>query len=142
MPENPFANFRFRVEIDGVDAGSFQEIEIGEQRVEVIEYREGGDNSTGSRKLPGREKCGNITLRRGVQRNNDLFDWWRKTREGVVERRSGAIILQNDDREDVKRWLFRDAWPVAYKAPDLNAEGNEVAIESLEIAHEGLELED
>ena len=142
MPENPLANFRFRVEIDGLESAGFHEVEIREQRVDVIEYREGGDLATAARKLPGRVRCGNIILRRGVQRNNDLFDWWRQTRDGVIERRNGVIVLQNEDREDTKRWLFRNAWVVAYKPPDLNAEGNEVAIESIELVHEGLEIED
>lgn len=106
--------------------------------IEVIEYRQG--NSFNTLKLPGRVKFSNITLRRGVTQDNELYNWWKQTRDGNLQRRSGSVILLDETRQEVKRWNFFEAWPVRYKFPDLNAEGNQEAIEVIELAVESIEL--
>lgn len=138
---DPYKNFNFLVQIDGIDQAAFSEVSGLQAETEVIEYREGSDPLSSSRKLPGVVKYGNVTLKRGVTQSRDLWEWWRTVSTGAVERRNVAVVLLDDARQPVKRWLLRNAFPAKYVAPDLNAKGNEVAIETLELAHEGLELD-
>jgi phage tail-like protein len=107
----------------------------------VIEYREGADRVNTARKLPGLAKYPNVTLKRGITGSTDLFEWWKSVRDGQVQRRNVTITLLDEQRQAVLRWHLRDAWPVKIEGPTLNATGNEVAIETLELAHEGLEIE-
>jgi phage tail-like protein len=139
---DPYKNFNFRVEIDGVAAGQFAEVSGLAAEAEVVEYREGADKVTSSRKLPGRVRYPNVTLRRGLTGSRDLWEWWKTVRDGAVERRTVVITLLSDAGEPLLRWVLRNAWIAKIEAPDLNAEGNDVAIESVELAHEGLELDD
>ena len=81
-----------------------------------------------------------MTLKRGMTTSRDLWDWWRTVVEGNAQRRNVAIVLLDDSRNAVLRWALRDAWIVKIEGPELDAEGNEVAIETVELAHEGLEL--
>jgi phage tail-like protein len=137
---DPYRNFRFVVDIDGNRAG-FTSVSGLAAEAEVIEYREGWDGLTSTRKLPGRVKYPNVTLRRGVTTDRFLWDWWKMILAGTVQRRNVGIILLDDDRNEVLRWSLNEAWIVKIEVSDLDAEGNEVAIESIELAHEGLELE-
>lgn len=136
---DPYKNFRFDVDIDGTRAG-FASVSGLAAEAEVIEYRQGSDGFTSSRKLPGRVKYPNVTLRRGVTTDHFLWDWWKTILAGLVQRRNVQIILLDDDRNEVLRWLLSEAWIAKIEVSDLDAEGNEVAIESIELAHEGLEL--
>jgi phage tail-like protein len=137
---DPYRNFRFVVDIDGNRAG-FTSVSGLAAEAEVIEYREGWDGLTSTRKLPGRVKYPNVTLRRGVTTDRFLWDWWKMILAGTVQRRNVGIILLDDDRNEVLRWSLNEAWIARIEVSDLDAEGNEVAIESIELAHEGLELE-
>ena len=139
--DNPYLNFNFLVDIGLGDDLGFSEAEIPSGEIEVIEYREGADKSSTARKLPGRATYANVTLKRGVAGRTDLFEWWKSVRDGQVARRNVAITLLDEQRQPVLRWLLRNAWPVKIKASNLNATGNDVVIESLELSHEGLELE-
>ena len=136
---DPYKNFPFRVEIDGLSVSGFSEVSGLSATAEVIEYREGADDLT-PRKLPGLVKYPNVTLRRGVTKSRELFDWWVSVEKGVVQRRTVSVVLLDDARKDVVRWILHDAWVTKFEFGDLNAEGNDVAIESIEIAHERLEL--
>ena len=91
------------------------------------------------RKLIGLRKYSNITLKWGITDDAELWDWRKKVMDGKIERKSGAIVLLNDEREEKLRWNFKEAWPTKWSAPALNATGNEVAIETLELAHESVE---
>jgi phage tail-like protein len=137
---DPYRNFRFVVDIDGNRAG-FTSVSGLAAEAEVIEYREGWDGLTSTRKLAGRVKYPNVTLRRGVTTDRFLWDWWKMILAGTVQRRNVGIILLDDDRNEVLRWSLNEAWIARIEVSDLDAEGNEVAIESIELAHEGLELE-
>ena len=106
----------------------------------MIEYREGAD-VTSTRKLPGLITYPNVTLKRGLTTSRELFDWWLTVVHGKVQRRNVVIVLLDDERKEVLRWLLHEAWIAKIEFGDLNAKGNEVAIESIELAHEGLELE-
>ena len=137
---DPYKVFNFVVEIDGINAAGFTECSGLSTTTDVIEYREGNERS-GARKLPGLTKFTNIVLKRGMTRSRDLWNWRKTVIDGAVERKSGAIVLLADDRTPVGRFRFRDGWPTKWEGPALNAKSSEVAIETLEIAHEGLEVE-
>ncbi len=137
---DPYKNFKFIVEIDGIVHAGFSECSGLESRVEVIEYREGNEPETSVRKLPGRASYSNIVLKRGLTDSRELYDWHRTAIRGPVDRKNGSIILLDDAGESKVRWNFRNGWPARWEGPLLNARGNAVAIETLEIAHEGLEL--
>ncbi|MGH2359976.1 MAG: phage tail protein [bacterium] len=136
---DPYRNFNFRVEIDGVTQSMFSEVILPEARADVIEYREGGEPSI-VRKLPGRIHFGNLILKWGTTTSHELYDWWRTVQDGHAVRKSLSVILLDESQNEVKRWNFRHAWPMRYQPPVLNAQGTEVVIELLEIAHEGMEL--
>jgi phage tail-like protein len=136
---DPFTPLRFIVEIDGVQSAAFSEVSGLESETDVIEYRTGTDLVT--RKIPGLTKYGNITLKRGLTKDRDLWNWRLSVVEGQVERKNGAIVLLDASGAEVVRFGFRNGWPCKWEGPALNARGNDVAIETLEIAHEGLELD-
>lgn len=137
--DDPYKNFRFKVEIDGILKAGFREVTVPDSTQDVIEYREGTDSIT-ARKMPGLNKYGNISLKWGITDSMDLYNWRRFFEEGDVkaDRRNIAITLMDDYGENKARWEIVEAWPIKYDAPDFNATSNEVAVELLEIAHEGI----
>lgn len=138
---DPYKNFRFLVEIEGITQAGFSECSGFGSEVEVIEYREGGDKVTAARKLPGRVRYPNITLKWGVTDSRELYDWHRAVLEGQIQRKHGTIILLDDEGNPRVRWNFFEAWPSKWEGPDLCAKGNDVAIETLVITCERIELE-
>ncbi len=139
--DNPYSNFNFVVEIDGVASAGFAEADLPSGRIETLEYREGGDKTSGARKLPGRVSYENVVLRRGLSGRTDLYDWWRTVRDGGLDRRNVAIVLLDEARSPVQRWLLRDAWPTRLAYSRLDGLGNEIAIETLELTYESFETE-
>lgn len=135
---DPYKAFKFRVEIDGLTAASFSEVSGLGSETTVVEYRAGTDPGS-SRKLPGLTKHSNIVLKRGVTQDAELWQWRQRVIDGNVDRRNGSIVLQDDSGQDQVRWNFRNGWPCKLYGPDLNAHASDVAIETLELAHEGLE---
>lgn len=135
---DPFFNFNFLVELDGITRAAFQECSGFDSTIDVIEHREGGENTT-LRKLPGLTKYSNIVLKWGVTDDTELYVWHRQAVRGTIQRKNGSIIVLDHRGDEVARWNFVNAWPTKYDGPDLNAEGSDVAIETLELAHEGLE---
>jgi phage tail-like protein len=130
---------RFLVEIDGIVQAGFSEATIPDTSQEPIEYREGTEIPT-VRKIPGLIKYGNLTLKWGITDNLELYEWRKLVEQGKMgdARRNIAIILLDEEANPKSRWEFVEAWPSKYDAPDLNAKGNDIAIETLEIAHEGM----
>jgi phage tail-like protein len=139
--KDPFTVFNFRVELDGITAGFFSEVSGLDSETEVIDYRTGDSKTSSAVKLPGLTKYPNIVLKRGITRDVSLWQWRKTVVDGHTERRNGLIVLLDESRNDVLRWSFRNGWPAKWEGPDLDAGANEVAIETIEIAHEGLELE-
>lgn len=137
---DPYKVFNFIVEIDGIAAAGFTDCSGLSTTTDVIEYREGNERG-GTRKLPGLTKFTNIVLKRGMTRSRDLWNWRKTVIDGTVERKSGAIVLLADDHTPVGRFRFHNGWPIKWEGPALNAKSSDVAIETLEIAHEGLEVE-
>lgn len=137
---DPYGNFNFQVEIEGIIRAAFQEASGFDSSIDITEHREGGENTT-MRKLPAMTKYSNITLKWGVTADRDLYDWHRQWVTGAPEatRRNGSIVLWDRAGQETVRWNFFNAWPAKWTGPSFNAEGNDVAIEMLELAHEGLE---
>jgi phage tail-like protein len=134
---DPYRAYNFLLEIDGIVRAGFRECSGLDSTQDAIQYREGTDPLT-QRKVPGLVTYSNITLRRGITDDSDLWEWRNLAAQGRVERRNGSIVLLNDEREEKLRWNFVEAWPTKWTGPSLNATSNEVAIEELQIAHEGL----
>jgi len=135
--KDPYHAYNFLVEIDGITRAGFRECSALDSTQDPIDYREGGEALT-VRKLPGLVTYANITLKRGITDDADLWKWRQKAMDGKVERKNGSVILLNDTGEEKVRWNFREGWPTKWTGADFNATGNEVAIETLEIVHEGV----
>lgn len=135
---HPLRNFRFRLEIDGLEVAGFSEVSGFDASIDVVEYRE-GDHVTTPRKLPGLTKYGNITLKWGISDSMVLYEWLKGISDGQIERKTVTLTAIDEAGDDAASWRLIEAWPVKYNAPDFNGLGSEVAIETLEIAHEGLE---
>ncbi|MGE5712895.1 MAG: phage tail protein [Betaproteobacteria bacterium] len=140
---DPLRNFRFRVEIDNVTRAGFAEVVGLEITTQAIDYREGTDTPH-VRKLSGLTKYGNVTLKHGLAVGAnalELFHWQREIAAGQLtqNRRRVVIVVQDEAGLDQTRFVVSDAWPVKYEASALNARGNEVIIETLELANEGIE---
>ncbi len=141
LSTDPVSGFRFYVEIDGVIKGCFSECGGLSIEREVYSYQEGGVNDH-EHKLAGRIKQSTITFKRGIA-GNELWDWFKQgLYDGKIKRQHISILLYNADHTKVRRWNLTDAFPTKWTGPDLNTEGNQVAFESIEIAHEGLETVD
>jgi phage tail-like protein len=135
---DPYRSYNFLVEIDGITRAGFQECSGLDTSQDPIEYREGTDPLT-PRKLPGIVKFSNITLKWGLTDDAELWEWRKKVSDGTIERKNGSIVLMNDAGEEKARWNFREGWPTKWTGPTFNATGTDVAVETLEIAHEGVE---
>jgi phage tail-like protein len=136
--EDPYRAYNFLVEIDGATVAGFSEVTGLSTEDDVIEYREGADKPLSARKLPGLRKFANITCKRGYTTNRELWQWRKNILDGREDRRNGAIALLDETRTRVMEWRFQNGWPCKYDAASLNARTSEVAVESIEICHEGL----
>lgn len=145
MPDrmDPYRGFNFRVEIDNVPdpVAGFRECSGLSLTTDAVDYREGKDIPLTVRKLTGLRKHNNIVLKRGITKaRKELWSWYKNVINGVEDRRSIAIILQDEEHKDVMRWNIKLAWPCKWEGPSVNATGNDVAVESIEICHEGVLL--
>lgn len=137
----PLVKFHFQVEWGGTKIG-FTEVSGLDVETEVIEYRHGASPEYSKVKMPGMQKFSNITLKRGTfATDNEYFNWWNTVKLNTIERRDITISLLNEEHEPVITWKVKNAWPSKVQPTDLKADGNEVAIESLELVHEGLTIQ-
>jgi phage tail-like protein len=132
---DPFRDYNFLVEIDGITQAGFQEVNGLDASTDAIEYREGNDPSH-VRKLPGIHKYSPISLKRGITDSDELWKWYRTVIDGKAERKNGSIVLLDDTGQEKIRWNFVNAWPSKWTGPTFNATSNQVAVETLEITHE------
>jgi phage tail-like protein len=137
---DPYGQFNFTIEIDGKTLGGFSEVSGLSQDSTAIEYREGNEKHGTTRKLPGLIKYNNIVLKRGWTKDKVLWEWRKQVIDGKTDRRHGSVVLLDEARQPALRWNFREGWPCKWEGPALNGKTSEVAIETLEIAHEGLEM--
>ena len=126
-------------QIERMKSGGFSECSGLESALEIEEYKEGGNN-VATLKFVTRGKTSPIVLKRGVTTNDDLWAWHSSFVLGHGKRRDGLIVLHNELREPVKAWAFHRGIPTKYSGPTLNASDSTVALEQLEITHEGLAL--
>lgn len=138
---DPYRTFNFQLEIDGVPLGAFSEASGLTAEGDAVDYREGTDQQQNVRKLTGLRKYTNITLKRGYTQDKALWRWYGNIVNGQPDRRDVTIILLNEARQPVLRWHAEGAWINKIEGPSFKAAGNEVAMESVELVHEGLTLE-
>ena len=140
MANYPLPKFHFQVQWGGERVG-FTEVTGLDIQVEAIEYREGSSPEYSKIKMPGMPKFSNITLKRGsMDGDSDFYKWINTTSLNTAERRDIVISLLNETHSPVVSWKAKNAFAVKVQASDLKADGNEVAIETLELAHEGLNI--
>jgi len=139
----PTPKFSFVVDIDGVATSVlFQEVTGLESETQPIEYRRGTSPSFATVKMPGLRKSGNVTLKRGVFKgDNRFFDWFDSIKRNSAKRSTVTIKLLDESGKPTMTWKLANAWPTKVSSSDLNASGNDVAIESIELAHEGLTID-
>ena len=135
--KDPYLNFRFRIEIDQLIVGSFSEVSGLQVETETQEYQEGGVNDF-IHKLPKITKYPNITLKRGLTDSDVLWKWHQNVVNGKIERKSGRIILLDSEEKEKWHWTFEEAYPVKWMGPDFKATDNTIAIETLELSHNGI----
>lgn len=144
--DDPYAAHNFQVIVNGVSddggavKGSFSECAGLEVELTPIDYRTGSEDIN-VRKLPGLKKFTNITLKRGIIGDLAFWNWILDGLNGNVRRAEGSILLLDENRQEVMRWNFKRGWPMKWTGPGLKAAANEIATESLEICHEGLEID-
>jgi len=144
--EDPYAGYNFEVIVTGISddgkavRGSFAEASGLEVAQDPIEYRNGSEDIT-MRKMPGLKKFTNITLKRGITGDLAFWNWIVEGLNGTAHRTEGHILLLNESRQEVMRWNFKRGWPCKFTGPGLNAKNNEIAMETVEICHEGLAID-
>jgi phage tail-like protein len=129
--------YRFLVEIDGMLVAGFAQVSGLQVETELEEITEGGLNDYAHR-LPKRTKLQPLILKRGITISNVLWDWYAEVIEGTIKRKSGSVILFNEREQELRRWNFYDAFPYKWIGPELNANSSEVAVETIELVHNGL----
>ncbi len=144
--DRPYAQFNFLVDLNGDTAGpdaGFQECSAISMSVDVIEYRNGNDKANAPRKLPGLNRVGNVTLKRGIIGSLSLYQWFDQTRNGDPNAvRNVVIQLQSEDRTAIAMsWKLIQARIIKHTSGPLNAKGTDVAMEELTLAYERLEME-
>jgi phage tail-like protein len=129
------------VEWGGAKIG-FSEVSGLSVETDVVEYRDGSSPEFHKIKMPGMQKFGNITMKRGIfEGDNDYFKWWNTVALNTIERRDVTISLLNENHEPVVVWKVKNAWPSKVQSTDLKSDDNGVAIETIELAHEGLVMQ-
>jgi len=138
MADAAIPGCRFYVQIEGIAQAVFTEVEGLQIETEVMEYPEGGNNEYVHR-LPGRSRIGNLVLKRGLAQSNEFYSWYLENiQSNFASRRNLSVLVYDPNGEEVLRWDFLNAFPVKWSGPQLKADDQYTAIESVEIAHEGL----
>ena len=136
----PLPKFSFQVKWDS-EVMSFQEVSGLQVEVEELKYRAGDSKSFGVIKMPGMMKVGNVTMKKGVYKgDNKFWAWFNEIKMNTIKRKPVTISLLDETGAPTMTWTLLNAWPLKITSTDLKAEGNEVAIETIEIVHEGLTI--
>lgn len=139
--KDPFRGFNFQVQISNTSVAGFRECSGLSFTTDPVEYREGTDKALHPRKLTGLRKFANISLKRGVTDNQELWKWYKNVLNGKTDRRNGSIVLRNEEHQSVMRWKFENAFITKYETSNFNATGNDVTIETIELAVERVEID-
>ena len=136
-----FIQISFSGRVGGTQIG-FTEVSGMTVETEMIEYRHGASPEYHKTRMPGMQKLSNITLKRGTfQSDNEFYNWWNTVSLNEIERRDLTISLLNEAHEPVVVWKVKSAWPIKVQTTDLKSDANEVAIETMELVHEGLTIQ-
>lgn len=127
----------FKLEIDGVISGGFKEITGIGQEVEVITFKDGDDPT--EHKRAGKAKVSNIIIRKGQVNDHTLLDWFKEVVAGKTNRKSVSILYLDREGKEVYRYNLYEAWPCRWKAPELNSQGDNHAVEEIEFVAERIE---
>ena len=137
--KDPYRNFKFRVEIEGIQVAGFADATIPDSTTKSVDYREGTDLPH-QRKLSGLTEYASITLKKGITDSMDLYNWKKQVEDtgAINARKSISLILVDEEGNDKAQWNILEAWPTKYDPSDFSAKANDVVIETLEIVHEGV----
>ncbi len=134
---DPYMSFHFLLEIENLIKGGFTKMSGLQVETEIEDFREGGENDF-IHTLPTATKYQNVILERGVI-DHALWDWHRKVRNGNIERKTVWVVILDQQGNEAVRWSFKQAWPIRWQGPELKADSNTVAVESIELVHQGIE---
>jgi len=138
----PLPKFYFTVEVSDLAEATFQEVSGLDVEAQIIEYRHGNSKDFSTIKMPGIKKYGNVTLKKGIFKgDNKFWDWFNKIKMNLIERKPMTIKLLDEGGNPTMVWTLKNAWPTKITGTDMKSDGNEVAVETLEVAHEGLTIE-
>jgi phage tail-like protein len=135
---DPVLAFCFAVEIGSLQVAGFSEVSGLQAEIEVQEYREGGVNGYVHKRAGPVKYASNLTLKKGITDSTELWSWYRDVMNGRIQRKQVDVVLMNSAGEERRRWKLHNAYPVKWTGPDMKAATSEVAVETLELAHEGL----
>jgi phage tail-like protein len=135
---DPVLAFCFAVEISGLIVAGFSEVSGLQAEIEVQEYREGGLNEYTHKRAGPVKYPSNLTLKKGITDSSELWSWYRDVMRGKIQRKPVDVVLMNSAGEEWRRWKLQNAYPVKWTGPDMKAATSEIAVEILELAHEGL----
>ena len=138
--DDPYLSFRFLVEVQGLLVGGFSEVSGLQAETETEEIQEGGVNDH-VHKLPKLTRHQNVILKRGMTDSETLWRWHNDVVNGKIERKNVFIILMDSVGNEVWQWYFERAYPVKWTGPDLRADSSTVAVETLELVHDGIKKE-
>jgi phage tail-like protein len=134
----PFKKHNYEVRVDGKAVGGFSEVNVPDITIEPIKYREGNFAVNTAVKQPGLVKYGNVTLKWGVTTDRTLYTWVKEVEGGTITCKTVTISLLDDLQNELAKWTVLSAYPTKYTAPDMNATTNEIAVEQVELTHQGL----
>ena len=134
-------NYKFLVDLGDGNQVNFEEVILPESEVEIIEYRDGSDILSSSRKIPGRVKYTNLILKRGLTQSSELYDWFKQSKNGTPDLRDISVKILNKENEPVATWKLSNCWPTKYSGPVLNSTQSELTMEVIEIATQDVDIE-
>ncbi len=137
----PLPKFYFQVKLGDTEV-AFQEVSGLDIEAQIIEYRHGNSKEFSTIKMPGIKKSGNVTLKKGVfVKDNTFWDWFSQINMNIIERKTVVISLLDEGGNPTMVWTLNNAWPTKITGTDMKSDGNEVAVETIEVAHEGIKIE-
>lgn len=138
---DPYRGFNYIVEINNAEVAAFSEVSGLTAEGDSADYREGNEPENHVRKLTGLRKYSNLTLKRGYTKNDLFWKWYANIASGQDDRRQVTVILRNEAHENVMSWIAENTWINKIEGPSLNATGNEIAVESIELVPEKITME-
>ena len=135
--QDPYRAYNFVVEIEGLQIGGFSEVTGLSSEIELESYQEGGVNDR-THKFPKQTTYPNMVLSHGLTDNEELWQWYQLASQGIIKIKNGTITLRDSQGKEVMWWNFKQAYPVKWEGPQFNASSDEIAIERIELVHQGI----